>query len=69
MKAFLMHPTEDFDTESGLPAHEAALAQDLELNTLLSVMAAGDPLLFEVAKRALLLSLGDPAASPTANRS
>ena len=61
MKAFLMHPTEDFDTQSGLPAHEPALAQDLELNTLLSVMASGDPLLFEVAKRALLLSLGDPA--------
>ncbi len=61
MKAFLMHPNEDFDTQSGLPAHEPALAQDLELNTLLSVMASGDPLLFQVAKRGLLLSLGDPA--------
>ena len=61
MKAFLMHPNEDFDTQSGLPAHEPAIRQDLELNTLLSVMASGDPLLFQVAKRGLLLSLGDPA--------
>ena len=36
--------------------------QDLELNTLLSSMAAGDPLLFDVAQRALLLSLSDPEA-------
>ena len=38
------------------------MTQDLELNTLLSVMAAGDPLLFEVARRALLLSLTEPEA-------
>ena len=62
MKAFLMHRDEDFDTRSELPGNEPALTQDLELNTLLGAMAGNDPLLFEVAKRALLLSLHDPAA-------
>jgi hypothetical protein len=37
-----------------------ALIQDLELDTLWSVMAGGDELLFEVAKRVLLSSLHDP---------
>jgi hypothetical protein len=62
MKAFLMHPDQDFETQRELPANEPALTQDLELNTLLRAMAGGDPLLFEVAKRALLLSLGEPDA-------
>jgi hypothetical protein len=62
MKAFLMHRDADFDTEQALPANEAALIQDLELETLLGAMAARDPLLWEVAKRALLLGLTDPEA-------
>ena len=62
MKAFLMHRDRDFDLERELPANEAALIQDLELETLLSTMAAGDRFMFEVARRALLLSLPDPEA-------
>jgi DNA mismatch repair ATPase MutS len=62
MKAFLMHRDEDFDTRCELSSNEPALTQDLELNTLWAAMAGDDPLLFEVAKRALLLSLHDPAA-------
>ena len=62
MKAFLLHRDRDFDLEAELPAQEAALTQDLELETLLSTMAAGDPLLFELARRALLLGLRDPEA-------
>jgi hypothetical protein len=62
MKAHLMHRDQDFDTGRELPGNEPALTQDLELNTLLSAMAAGDPLLFEVAQRALLLSLREPKA-------
>ena len=62
MKAFLMHADRDFDTERELPTHEDALTGDLELNTLLRTMAAGDPLLLEVARRALLLSLTEPDA-------
>ncbi len=62
MKAFLMHADRDFDTEHGLPANEDALTADLELNTLLTAMAAGDALLFEVSRRALLDSLTEPDA-------
>ncbi|HJS94032.1 MAG TPA: hypothetical protein VJ741_07195 [Solirubrobacteraceae bacterium] len=62
MKAFLMHAGRDFDLESELPAHEQALTQDLELETLLRTMAAGDELIVDVGRRALLLSLGDPEA-------
>ena len=43
-----------------LPTNDDALIQDLELDTLCSVMAAGDEFLFETARRALLSSLGDP---------
>ena len=62
MKAFLMHRDRDFDLESELPSNADALSQDLELNTLLSTMAAGDRFLFDIASRALLLSLPDPEA-------
>jgi hypothetical protein len=60
VKAFLMHPDSDFELERELPANEVSLTQDLELSTLWSAMAAGDSFLFEVAKRAVLLSLRDP---------
>jgi hypothetical protein len=43
------------------PPHLHALAQDLELETLWSVMAAGDAFLYEAAKRGLLSPLTDPA--------
>lgn len=62
MKAFLMHRDGDFGLDHQLPTNEEALTQDLELNTLFATMASGDPFLFEVAKRALLLSLHDPDA-------
>lgn len=62
MKAFLLHVDSDFDLAAELPAQEPALLQDLELETLLRTMAAGDELIFDVAKRALLLSLRDPEA-------
>jgi hypothetical protein len=62
MKAFLMHAERDFDLEAELPAHEQALTQDLELETLLTTMAAGDELIFDVGKRVLLLSLREPDA-------
>ncbi len=62
MKAFLMHRDNDFDLERALPHNHEALTQDLELNTLISTMAAGDRLVSEVVKRGLLLSLRDPDA-------
>lgn len=62
MKAFLMYPDRDFDTERELPANEADLSSDLELDVLLRVMAAGDKFLFEVARQGIhsgLVSPGD----------
>lgn len=46
-----MHPSQDFDLEQDPPPLSADLAQDLELGTLLSVMAGGDEFLFDVAQR------------------
>ena len=44
------------------PTSDDVLAQDLELDTLWNAMAAGDEFLFEMAKRGVLSSLGDPEA-------
>lgn len=55
-----MHRSSDFGLQHALPPHAAGLTQDLELETLLMVMAGGDRFLFDTAKRALLLSLRDP---------
>ncbi len=60
MKAFLMHRDRDFDVEAPLPPNEEALTRDLELHTLFEAMAGGDNFLFDVARRAVLMSLGDP---------
>jgi MutS domain V len=62
VKAFLMHRDQDFDLERELPRGTDALIQDLELNTLLHAMAAGDKFLFAVTRRAVLSSLTDPEA-------
>ena len=62
MKAFLMYPDRDFDTERELPANEADLSSDLELAVLLQAMAAGDKFLFAVARQGIhsgLVSTGD----------
>jgi MutS domain V len=63
MKAFLMHPDRDFDLERALPANEAVLAKDLELDTLFAVMAAKDLLVLEVAKKAILTSVFNDVAA------
>jgi DNA mismatch repair ATPase MutS len=60
MKVFLMYPDKDFDPKQELPPHEAALRQDLELNTLFEAMALRDEFLFAVAKQAVLSSLDAP---------
>ena len=59
MKAFLMYRERDFDLQRPLPVNEAALTQDLELNTLLAAMAAGDRFIFEVARKAVLAGEDD----------
>ena len=57
-----MHRDSDFDMEGELPPNAEALTRDLELDTMLSAMAGGDRFLFEIARRALLLSLPDTEA-------
>jgi len=52
----------DFDLEGDLPPNEAALTQDLELDTLFDAMAAGDEFLLKVAKMTVLASLHEPQA-------
>jgi len=59
MKTLLMHGERDFDPEQPLPSNETTLTADLELGVLFGAMAAGDPFLFEISRRALLLSLRD----------
>jgi DNA mismatch repair ATPase MutS len=60
MKAFLMHRDQDFVTQPPVLSNEADLRQDLELDTLISAMAAGEKRIFEVARIALLYPLTTP---------
>jgi hypothetical protein len=60
MKVHLLYPDRDFGWEAGPPAGHVDLTQDLELNTLLDAMAAGDKFLREVSAKVLLASLDDP---------
>ncbi len=62
MKVFLMHADRDFDVGAQLPGNERECSQDLELDTLLSVMAGGEQLLYDIGKLSLLSPLTDPAA-------
>jgi len=62
MKVFLMYPNRDFEPDQELPSNEAALTQDLELNTLFEAMAQGDKFLFRVAQKAVLSGLDAPGA-------
>ncbi|MCA1959305.1 MAG: hypothetical protein LDL33_00815 [Desulfomonile sp.] len=54
-----MYRNRDFDLQEQLPSNAKELTQDLELNTLFNTMAAGDNFLFQVAQKAVLLSLSD----------
>lgn len=54
MKARLMHRGRDFDVQQPLPWNEAALLQDLALETLLQAMAREDQFIHDVALRAML---------------
>jgi DNA mismatch repair ATPase MutS len=59
MKALLMYRDQDFDVQQTLPWNEQALTQDLELTTLFDAMALGDKFIWDVARRAVLLSVRD----------
>ncbi|RPF28030.1 MutS-related protein [Georgenia muralis] len=61
MKTHLMHPDRGFDPQQPLPWNAGDLIDDLELDTLLAVMADGDHVLYEIGRVALLTPLQDPA--------
>ena len=54
MKAHLMHRDRDFDVQQPAPANDQDLVQDLELEALVATMAAGDAVVHEVTRKALL---------------
>jgi hypothetical protein len=58
MKALLMHRDRDFALGAEVPPNERDLTQDLELDTLLDVMAGGDGFVRTVAREALLVGCG-----------
>jgi len=60
MKAHLMYPDRDFDSEAKLSAQQQTLIQDLELDTLFQAMAGGDKLILEVVRRAVTGGLAAP---------
>ena len=60
MKVQLLFRDRAGDPEQPLPANADDLKQDLELDTLLDVMAGDDPFLRDKAERGLLGSLTDP---------
>ena len=62
MKAHLLYRDRDFDWEAELPPGHDDLIRDLELDTLLQAMAAGDKLLHELSGKVLLKCLDDPEA-------
>ncbi|WP_196606968.1 hypothetical protein [Pectinatus frisingensis] len=59
MKAFLMYKDHNFDSAVQLPANAQSLIQDLELNSLFTVMADNDKFLFEITQKVILNSLLD----------
>lgn len=62
MRSRLLYENRDVDLTQELPWQAEALEQDLGLDTILDVMAAGDAYLRAVAERALLNSLTDPGS-------
>lgn len=62
MKSYLMFRDQTFDPHHALPPQGEDLVKDLELEVLLDAMAAGDRLIYEVSKTALLTSLLDADA-------
>ena len=59
MKAHLLYADADFDLTAELAPHSDDLIRDLELDTMLAAMAAGDSFLLDISRRVLLTSLTD----------
>ena len=59
MKAHLLFPDRDINLKAEPPGQWREVAQDLELDTLLAAMAAGDAFLHDVASSVLLAAAGE----------
>lgn len=59
MKVYLMYPEKNFDIEQKLPPLSEYLIEDLALEQIFKAMAKGDEILYEVAKKALLIGVND----------
>lgn len=59
MKAFLLYEDRDFDFQQSLPLNELDLRQDLALDTLFDAMSLEDKLLFDVARKVILVGSKD----------
>ncbi len=62
MKVHLLYADRDLDLKAEAPAGSRALVQDLGLDGVFRIMAAGDRFLGEVARVTVLASLRDPIA-------
>ncbi len=58
-----MYGDRDFDLERTSPANESVLTNDLELDTLFTTMAAEDPLVLQVSKKAILVATANELAT------
>lgn len=54
MKAYLLHPDQDFDFERPLPWNAEAITEDLALSPLLAAMGKGDQFVRENARKVIL---------------
>jgi len=63
MKAFLLHRDRDFDLKCAPPPNGGDLSRDLELDTLLWVLAGKDELILNVAKAALMAASANDVAT------
>jgi hypothetical protein len=59
MKPHLLHPERDFDFGAPIPPQRRELARDLDLDTLVDAMAAGDSRVAESARAVLLSPCAD----------
>lgn len=59
MNVHLLYENKDFNPKQDLPWNSEAIIQDLELNTMLEVMANEDEFVFDVAKTTVLSGLGN----------
>jgi len=59
MKVYLMYKDRDFEKDTQIPKNADTITKDLGLDVILEAMAKGDKLVYDVARKAIFLSLTD----------